>query len=522
MRTINLTHLLAMSCVGSALALSNAFLIAGESGPETGASAEAAPRSISAILEQLPDRDAKAIAYEAADGQSQSEAKPADGAEAETTAAETVEPVSTFDPFGDPAWSHWDLGWLTLDFGAQWRYRFHYEDNLRLNGQDDSFLLRRTRLWTDVNIGGLLLGRLEVIDAISHFEDLPPRFIDENRWDLLNAWGEVTIWNPNPETRIAFRAGRQELLYGSQRLISPLDWANTRRTFEGYRLYGTYGPFSLDLFWVRPFPPQQHVNLDHNLDNSDQSQEFSGIWGSYKGENCIVDIYFLRLKEQDNIVYGRSEVPGDWDVNTIGGRWTGNWGNWLYDFEGGVQFGDYADLNWQDAGFWTAGLGYRCSDWLWQPEFWVFYDWASGDEDPFDGERNTAFQYFPFGHYYLGWADLVGRQNIKDWNFRLSAKPLENVVLTAWYHIYRLEEARDALYNAAGVPIRRDITGAAGKDVGQELDLTILWNVFPGHTLLFGYSRFYAGDFLANTGNGDDADFFYTQWVIEWPGIARH
>jgi hypothetical protein len=30
--------------------------------------------------------------------------------------------------------------------------------------------------------------------------------------------------------------GRQELLYGAQRLISPLDWANTRRTFEGGKL----------------------------------------------------------------------------------------------------------------------------------------------------------------------------------------------------------------------------------------------------------------------------------------------
>jgi hypothetical protein len=32
------------------------------------------------------------------------------------------------------------------------------------------------------------------------------------------------------------RVGRQELLYGSQRLISTLDWANTRRTFQGENL----------------------------------------------------------------------------------------------------------------------------------------------------------------------------------------------------------------------------------------------------------------------------------------------
>ena len=31
------------------------------------------------------------------------------------------------------------------------------------------------------------------------------------------------------------RVGRQELLYGSQRLISTLDWVNTRRTFQGIK-----------------------------------------------------------------------------------------------------------------------------------------------------------------------------------------------------------------------------------------------------------------------------------------------
>ncbi len=36
----------------------------------------------------------------------------------------------------------------------------------------------------------------------------------------------------------------------------------------------------------------------------------------------------------------------------------------------------------------------------------------------------TFQQLFPFGHFYLGYLDLVGRQNIRDLNFQLSMHPI--------------------------------------------------------------------------------------------------
>ena len=210
---------------------------------------EAPATGISRLLSVLPDKDAEQVVYSAAEGDNQ--------AASEETAATILPdlPGGIYSPMEIPDRMQW--GWLDLRYGAQWRYRYHDEDNLRLNGQDDTFLLRRTRLWVDGTVADLFRARIEVIDAISYWEDLRPRFIDENRWDLLNAWGEITLWNPAPDQRVAARIGRQELLYGSQRLISPLDWANTRRTFEGYRIMSQYGPFQLDFFWVRPFDPDR-------------------------------------------------------------------------------------------------------------------------------------------------------------------------------------------------------------------------------------------------------------------------
>ena len=50
------------------------------------------------------------------------------------------------------------------------------------------------------------------------------------------------------------------------------------------------------------------------------------------------------------------------------------------------------------------------------PQFWLRYDFASGDNNLTDGDRTTFNQLFPFGNYYLGWIDRVGRQNIHDFN----------------------------------------------------------------------------------------------------------
>jgi hypothetical protein len=86
--------------------------------------------------------------------------------------------------------------------------------------------------------------------------------------------------------------------------------------------------------------------------------------------------------------------------------------------------------------------------------------------------------------------------------------------LLAWYHVFFLDEARDALYNANGAVIRFDPTGAAGRDVGQELDLTAQFIFSPRTDLLVGYSHFWAGDFVRATnpaGVTGDVDFTYVE-----------
>jgi hypothetical protein len=130
----------------------------------------------------------------------------------------------------------------------------------------------------------------------------------------------------------------------------------------------------------------------------------------------------------------------------------------------------------------------------------------------------TAWQ-FPFGHHYFGWMDMVGRQNIHDLSTHLylDAAPW----LTVWlqYHHFWLDQRRDALYNAGGIAIRRDPTGQAGNNVGDEIDLILNFHLTRYSDVLVSYNKLYGGGFLEATAGPNaaaDAESLYLIFQQKW------
>ena len=435
-------------------------------------------------------------------------------------------PDNTYFYLGDALKQRHPWPGATLDMGGEYRLRQQNEHNFRnsgsnlagsfLVGNSDDFLLLRTRLFADLKGAEWWRVYGEAIDATSNFESSPARTIEENRWDALNLFGDLLLYG-DEQGKLWGRAGRQEQLYGAQRLISPLDWSNTRRTFDGAKMFWQGTDWNVDGFWLRPVSFAQHAGSDHNFDAPDQSQEFIGLYATNKAtKDRTYDFYYLRLAEYD--APGNLANPFDFDVNLFGTRWYGKQGSWLWEFEGGYQFGTFGPKI-DSAGFYTAGLGHELTDGPWKPTFWTYFDWASGTADPNGRVHGTFNQLFPLSHKYFGFMDLVARQNIQDANFLLTATPSKKTKALCWYHIFFLEEARDSLYNAAGVPIRTDLTGAAGRNVGQELDFTWQYIFSPRCDLLLGYSHFFEGRFVRATnpaGVDGNADFFYNQFSIRF------
>jgi hypothetical protein len=104
-------------------------------------------------------------------------------------------------------------------------------------------------------------------------------------------------------------------------------------------------------------------------------------------------------------------------------------------------------------------FGWHFANLPWNLNFWAYYDYASGNNNPTGNVDRTFNQLVRAGHTYFGYLDLFGRQNIEDLKFRFSANPQPWLTLLAQYHMFRLASSKDALYNAAGTAIRSDPTG---------------------------------------------------------------
>ena len=127
---------------------------------------------------------------------------------------------------------------------------------MRLNGKYDDFDLNRVRLYTDLWYEDRFRFYLEYLDAVSFYEELPPRSIDEDRSDFLQLLADIKLAEPCGGP-LYLRIGRQELYYGSERLMSSPDWSNVRRTFEGAKLFWKGESWDVDALWARPVPARQ-------------------------------------------------------------------------------------------------------------------------------------------------------------------------------------------------------------------------------------------------------------------------
>ena len=430
----------------------------------------------------------------------------------------------------------------TLSVGGEVRNRYMDERN-RLRapfgaGGHSTYDLIRWRNYFDLKHSDWVRVYVEMIDASITGNELPATGIDVNRWDLQNAFVDLKILERDDKP-VWFRTGRQELLFGSQRLISPLDWANTRRNFEGLRINSPGTTWDLDAWLVNPVntatfgagggagPGLGVLKNDDQFDSRQRDIVFGGAWGTYKGiKDNPIDTFFL-YDHHDRFFPGGNGFPAappnsfpKGDRYTIGTRWLGNipadGGDRVYltDIEGGYQFGNDNNKSVQ-AGFFTAGLGHTWKTVKWEPTVWGFYDWASGDGNPADGTKGTFFQHYGLVHAYIGLIDNVARQNTSDINYRVSVKPTKKLQLQAAQHFIQLANANDSLYTITGQKF--GAPGGHGSDVGQELDLLATYTYNQNVSFEMGQFWFWYGDYIHNVQpTRQDAQQFYVQTTFRY------
>ncbi|MEO6971151.1 MAG: alginate export family protein [Chthoniobacterales bacterium] len=257
-------------------------------------------------------------------------------------------------------------------------------------------------------------------------------------------------------------------------------------------------------FWTEFSPVDKY-----SFDVPDGQTKFYGLYAT-KGkpvDPIAGDFYFLGLDKMDPVTF--NGTTGHEKRYTVGGRVFGSSHGFDYELENAYQFGQVGagDISaWMLA---TEG-GYTFKKACGTPRLALGFDYASGD-DGAGGDVGTFNQLFPLGHAYFGYIDAIGRQNIIDLHPGLYLKCAgDKLNLKAEGHFFWRAESADALYNAGGGVLRRGAPGTS-KEVGSEIDLVANYRFNRHLNVEAGFSRFFAGKFIQQTGPDSDINFFYLQ-----------
>jgi Alginate export len=406
--------------------------------------------------------------------------------------------VDLFDPLKRISLN--DDGDIWVSFGGRVEARWEAWSNFAFDASNnDDFLLSRALLHTDLHVKEHLRFFIEGKTAQSTSRDLPGgvRTLDRDTLALQQAFVDFKF--PLGDSSLTVRPGRQALSLGNQRLVSPLPWGNTLRTWQGLT-----GVWSRNRWQITGLATV-YVPVDKTEFNKpDHGNKLHGLYAKRapRAGGHGLELYWLHNEREDVTVNGTS---GDERRETLGSRlWGPITGLLDYELEAAYQLGEVGSGD-VSAWFLAADLGHRFANWAGKPRFWLGLDLASGD-DEVGGDVGTFHQLFPLGHAFLGYIDAIGRQNIWDTSVGGQWQLDESSSGSLALHSFRVMDTADALYNAGGAAYR---SGFSSRDVGFEFD-ALVDRKFGRHSSAYlGYSHFFAGDAIAESGPAEDTDFLY-------------
>lgn len=402
--------------------------------------------------------------------------------------------------------------WLTL--AGQLRGRGEYYNQFQFGDSkpDHSagYSLSRVRLSADLHASKYVRVFAEGKSSLSTDRDLTGgNAANVDTIDLQNLFADVVIPLHGKAT-VAVRGGRQELLFGVQRLVGPSDWTNVRRTFQG-------GSAIIQAFgWsVTPMWAEQVIFQQHGLSNASSDHKLYGAYASGQAAGTVkADLYWLGA---DNRSARFNQTSGHEKRQTIGGRlWRRaqsphqasaheHLPGLDFDVEAAGQFGH---LGGEDIRAWmvSANGGYTFET-RFSPRPFVTFDYASGDDTP-GGRVGTFNQLYPTNHTYLGAMDYVGRQNIISPSGGVSLKPIQRLSVLYTQFLFWRANVHDALYGNGGGVFRSGI-GTTARYVGTESDLIATYQL-DSHVLGYvSYNHFFTGEFIKETGPSRGSSYVY-------------
>ncbi|MDA8414090.1 MAG: alginate export family protein [Desulfobacteraceae bacterium] len=394
--------------------------------------------------------------------------------------------------------------YLSIGGEARERYEYFSHPNWGKDPQDDGYLLQRYFLHGDLRMGGNMRLFTQLQSSLEDGRRGGPRPADEDELDLHQAFLDVKLDLPGA-TALTLRSGRQELIYGSQRIISVREGPNVRQSFDGFRLMYRSGEVRIDGFATRPAQTKRHV-FDDGPDNA------KALWGTYAVlpfpllPKANVDFYYIGLYRGKA---GFDQGAARETRHSVGTRLWRSAAPLDYNFEAIYQWGSVGN---GEIRAWTVASdsGYTFSSVPLRPRIGLRADIASGDEDPANPDLQTFNPLFPKGAYFSE-AGLIGPANFIDLNPCLDLHLAERLTLIVDWDFFWRESTRDGLYNNAVALIRSGKQSDA-RYIGSMSQAQLLWGIDRHLSFAAIYGHFFAGRFIKESGPGEDVDYL-TTWL---------
>ena len=397
-------------------------------------------------------------------------------------------------------------------------------------GGGDQTLALRTTFLAELR-GEALRAGVEMVDSRGYFNDagslLNTTLI--NPAELLQgylAWDAEDLLAPGSKSTL--RAGRLTIDAGSRRLVARNRYRNTINTFTGveWQWQGAGGQL-FQTFYTRPVtrkPRGAAALLDNDIEFDEEADDVR-FWGVFyrfakPDSKRRLELFLYGLDEDDS----SDLATRNRELYTPGPRF---WkpkarGEFDYLLESVLQFGESRsstsatrDLE-HFAHYHHVEVGYSFAA-RYAPRVVLRYDYASGDDDPTDGDNGRFDTLFGARRFEYGPTGIYGpfaRANLSTPGVRVDFSPAPRVKVFADYRAFWLASSRDAWVAARVV----DPAGASGRFVAQQIEARLRWEMLPGN-LRFeaGATHLFAGEFIDDAPNSPrqgDATYLYSALVF--------
>lgn len=376
-----------------------------------------------------------------------------------------------------------------LSLGGEARAEFVYFDNEdwgRLGIGTNPFLLQRYDFYGDWHLNNRWRIFGQVRSAWESGRKNGARMIDEDKFNVQNLFIDYKFIDKNKRT-LTGRVGRQELDYGSGRLISVREGPNLRLYFDGIKLAYFSPQLRVDAFVMAA----DTVNTGA-LDNKSSKQ--ANLWGLYGNwiipKSGNVEFYYIGIR-RDNSVF--VEGVANERRQTVGARYYKYGGGFIYNFEGAYQFGHFGKGK---ISAWTgaAEFGYNFDQVKGSPTISVRNDYISGDAHAGDGKLQTFNPIYPKGGYF-GFNPQIGPVNLIDIHPYASYSPTAKLMLQGDIVFNWRYSLGDGIYRPSGT-LNLNLVDSKKRYIGTAYLASATYAMTKKIALNMGVQYFKTGNYI--------------------------